>query len=247
MPIADTPTTAASLALFDIDATLVTTAGLGIRIMREAAIDAFGQDLTAHEAPTAGRLDPLIMADLLRAAGLEASADSIGAWRAAYAGRLRQVAGEAAARGDIRPLPGALELVERLDREADQGLTLGLLTGNFEETGTIKLESAGFRMDAFRVRVWGDESPHHPPARDHLPGVGIDRHAELHGERIEGARVTIIGDTIHDIACAKAHGCRSLAVATGWHDAGRLSEAGADLVVESLADTDRLASWILGG
>ena len=238
---------AARLALFDIDATLVTTAGLGIRVMREAAIEAFGRDLTDHEVAVAGRLDPLIMADLLAAAGIEPSAHCIRRWRDAYAGRLRQAAGEAVARGDIRPMPGALELVERLEREVGQGLTLGVLTGNFEETGTIKLESAGFRMDTFRVRVWGDESPHHPPARDHLPGVGIDRHAELHGVRIEGSRVTIIGDTIHDIACARAHGCRSLGVATGWFDAGQLAAAGADLVVEDLGETERLASWILGG
>ncbi|MFG0275093.1 MAG: HAD family hydrolase [Phycisphaerales bacterium] len=235
------------LALFDIDATLVTTKGLGIGAMRDAARDAFGRDLTDDHVPTAGRLDPLIMADMLRLAGIDATPDALTAWRTAYAGRLRQVAGEAAARGDIRALPGALDIVARLESEAGAGLTLGVLTGNFAETGTIKLEAAGFRMDAFRVRVWGDESPHDPPARDHLPGVGIERFRALHDESIDGARVTIIGDTIHDIACAKAHGCRSIGVATGWHDAARLESAGADLVLDDLTDTERIANWILTG
>lgn len=235
------------LALFDIDATLVTTRGLGIGAMRDAARDAFGRDLTDDHVPTAGRLDPLIMADMLRLAGIDATPDALTAWRNAYAGRLRQVAGEAAARGDIRALPGALDIVARLETETDAGLTLGVLTGNFAETGTIKLEAAGFRMDAFRVRVWGDESPHHPPARDHLPGVGIERFGALVGERIDGARVTIIGDTIHDIACAKAHGCRSIGVATGWHDAAKLTAAGADLVLDDLTDTEHIAHWILTG
>lgn len=233
------------LALFDIDATLVTTKGLGVAAMRDAARITFGRELADDGIHTAGRLDPLIMADMLAFAGIEATPDTLALWRTNYAARLRALAGEARSRGDIRALPGAIELVQRLERESHAGLTLGVLTGNFEETGTIKLEAAGFRMDAFRIRVWGDDSPHHPPARDHLPAVGIDRHAKLAGRRLHGSRVTIIGDTIHDIACAKAHDCRSLAVASGSHTAERLRNAGADLVVDSLADTEALAQWIL--
>ena len=39
-------------------------------------------------------------------------------------------------------------------------------------------------------------------------------------------------------------GMRCLAVATGHSDAGTLREAGADLVVETLEDTEGVVAWI---
>jgi phosphoglycolate phosphatase-like HAD superfamily hydrolase len=57
--------------------------------------------------------------------------------------------------------------------------------------------------------------------------------------------VVVIGDTPLDVDCAAAHGCRSLAVATGHHPIAELRMAGADLAVEDLSDTEALATWIL--
>jgi len=53
-----------------------------------------------------------------------------------------------------------------------------------------------------------------------------------------------IGDTTHDVGCATAHGARSLAVTTGGHPRERLAQAGADLVLDSLEDTDAILQWI---
>ena len=47
-----------------------------------------------------------------------------------------------------------------------------------------------------------------------------------------------------DVDCARAHGCRSLAVATGSHREAELAEAGADLVLSDLADTARVLGWL---
>ena len=44
----------------------------------------------------------------------------------------------------------------------------------------------------------------------------------------------IVGDTPHDVACARAHGMRCLAVATGSAPAAVLAAAGADWVVDDL-------------
>jgi phosphoglycolate phosphatase-like HAD superfamily hydrolase len=137
-----------------------------------------------------------------------------------------------------------LALIERLEREPD--VVLALLTGNFAETGQMKLRSCGLDPSRFAIHVWGDESPHTPPARDHLVPVGMERYRNRTGRVPNGAGVVVIGDTPHDVACAKAHGCRALAVATGYTSAAHLAAAGADRVLPDLTDTDGVIRWMLG-
>ena len=51
-------------------------------------------------------------------------------------------------------------------------------------------------------------------------------------------RVIVIGDTPHDIECARVAGARSIAVATGGFTVDQLREAGADEVLPDLSDTE---------
>jgi len=224
------------LILFDIDLTLVRSMGAGLAAMNEAAERVFGRPLSRDGLDAAGRLDPIILADLLSLNGIDPTPALMAEVRAAYAEAL-----PARLNGNAEALPGTRELVARLGGEP--GLTLGVLTGNFEETGLLKLAAAGFDADVFSVRVWGDSSPHDPPSRDHLPPVGMALYERLHG-RPPGETV-IIGDTPHDVACGLATGCRVLAVATGRTDAAALAAAGAHRVVADLSQTDDLAAWIM--
>jgi phosphoglycolate phosphatase len=48
----------------------------------------------------------------------------------------------------------------------------------------------------------------------------------------------VVGDTVFDVACAKAAGARSVAVATGPCDMATLRNSGADVVVRDLNDTE---------
>ena len=50
--------------------------------------------------------------------------------------------------------------------------------------------------------------------------------------------VIVVGDTVLDVACAKAAGARSVAVATGPCDVETLRKSGADVVVRDLTDTE---------
>ncbi len=227
------------LILFDIDATLLTTGGAGIDAMGRAGRALYGDNFDERSVEFAGRLDPLIIADLLLAHDVEPTPEAIQRFRDAYAGHLRELLAQT---GVARPCPGVLELLDTLSRV--EGLTLGLLTGNFPETGAIKLRAGGIDPARFALAAWGCDSPHLPPARDHLPPVAITRYRDLHKREILAGDVTIIGDTPHDVACARAHGCRVLAVATGMFDQATLRDAGADLVVESLLDTPAIAAWL---
>ncbi|MBK7405580.1 MAG: haloacid dehalogenase-like hydrolase [Phycisphaerales bacterium] len=224
------------LILFDIDATLITTGGAGVRSMLDAGRRLHGDTFHADGVDFAGRLDPLILRDLLRANGIDPTPETMAAMRRGYGEALTA---RFQSEPTSRALPGVMELLAAL---AGTGPTLGLLTGNFAETGSLKLRTAGIDPEGFSVRVWGDESPHDPPARDHLPGVAIERVSRAWGRAARGEEVVVIGDTPHDIACARAHGCRVLAVATGKFSIDELAHA--DRALPNLTDLAGVMQWL---
>ncbi len=230
------------LILFDIDGTLLRSEGAGMAAMVDAGRAIFGADVSIEGIPVAGRLDPLIMADMLARIGVEPGAGVMAAFRARYAQELCERLVHPTT--TVRAMPGVHELVAAL-AELPALATLGLLTGNFAETGRAKIRSCGFDPAWFPIGVWGDDSPSTPPTRNDLPGVAMARYRQLAGRAIEPRRVVVIGDTPHDVACARTHGCRCLAVATGRSSVEELQLAGADLAVEDLADTKAVLEWLL--
>jgi phosphoglycolate phosphatase-like HAD superfamily hydrolase len=53
-------------------------------------------------------------------------------------------------------------------------------------------------------------------------------------------RVDVVGDTGHDIACGKAFGARTVAVATGSWSRDRLAEHKPDFLFDDLANVDEV-------
>lgn len=224
------------LILFDIDGTLLLTRGQGIRAMLRAGADVFGEPFDPA-VESAGRLDPLIMADMVLAAGVDGHPEAMEAFRRAYHARLDEVLTP----GVTEALPGTQDLIDAIDAE---DAVMGLVTGNLPETGLLKLDRAGFDSTKFTIRAWATDSPHEPPARDHLPAVALDRYREAHARDADLERTVIIGDTPHDVQCAHANGLRCLAVATGKFDVDELHQAGADRVVADLTPTDEIVQWL---
>ena len=225
------------LVLFDIDGTLLRTDGAGLEAMQEAAQELLGTAVTFGGIPTAGRLDPLIWRDLAALNGI-ADADGIhDVFRTRYAAHLGRRLRES---GCARIMPGVAELVTTL--QGVETCVLGLLTGNYEETGRMKVEAIGLEPEWFPVTAWGDEGSH----RRDLPPVAMRRYEAHVGRSVPPEKVVIIGDTPHDVDCAKAHGCRVIGVATGMYGAAELADAGADLAVEDLSDAAGLAAWVAG-
>jgi len=229
------------LILFDIDLTLTNTSGAGMHALVDAGRELFGEGFHARGIDFAGRLDPLIIDDLLTLNAEDPTPRNRGALRACYRGHLER---RLASPGTAVALPGVQDLIRALLRRGTQ--TLGLLTGNFEETGRMKLHAAGIDDSAFMLAAWGDHSPYTPPRRDHLVPVALDRYYEQTGRRADPSRVTVIGDTPHDVGCALAHGCRSIGVATGRTSLEELSASGASLAVRDLTGTEALVSWLEG-
>ena len=65
------------------------------------------------------------------------------------------------------------------------------------------------------------------------------------GQALQGGDVVIIGDTPNDIACGKAHGARTVAVATGPFSVADLAAHHPDAVLADLADLDAVTRAIL--
>jgi phosphoglycolate phosphatase len=225
------------LILFDVDGTLLLSKRAGMLAMTDAGHELFGEAFTFDGVDFAGRLDPLIWSAAARKNGVEDTQKNHDRFRAAYFAHLQ-------ARFEANPtaelLPGVAELVERLRQ--DSHFTLGLLTGNYPETGRLKLRTAGLDPRIFTICAWGDEADQ----RRDLPAVAMERYREKFGKAIEPTEVVVIGDTPHDVDCALYHGCRVLAVATGpVHSLDELLAHEPDLAVADLTDTDSLMDWLL--
>lgn len=228
------------LALFDIDGTLVTSRGVGFGCMLEAIRDLYGVDCQAASVDYAGRLDPVILGELLSRSGIAAAATEVDRVRQRYAQRLA----EAVQRdGTVLALPGVPALLDAL--EAARCVDLGLLTGNYEETAELKLRAAGVDPQRFAVRVFGDQSDRQPPARADLIEVAMRRWSAHAGGQVSPRHAVVVGDTPHDVHTARAGGCRSLAVATGRYDRRQLAACRPDRLVDDLRDTAEILRWML--
>lgn len=223
------------LILFDIDGTILRTEGAGVASMLDAGRSLFAPEFTFDGVEVSGRLDHLIWTDLAARNGVEATDDNHTLFRETY-GRL--LAERLRTSPTARALPGVLDLLTWF--RSDGQFVLGLLTGNYPETGQLKVRAAGVDPAWFPVAAWGIDGP----TRRHLPPVAISRAMEAAGREVSPAQTVIIGDTPHDVDCARAHGCLSIAVATGRFSVDDLRSHGPDLVVADLADTAMIRSWI---
>jgi len=213
------------LVLLDIDGTLLDCGRQTRPFFAEALRDAFGVTGDVDSYDFAGRTDPGIAIGLLTAAGVprDEVIAALPKIRESYLARLD--AGLDPAR--MRLLPGVRPLLERLSTRED--VLLGLLTGNWAEGARIKLSRLG--LDGFfRFGAYGSDGIE----REELPPVALARAERLAGRPFAPKEALIVGDSRFDVACARAHGIPSLAVATGHTPAEALREAGADWVVPDL-------------
>lgn len=223
------------LILFDIDGTMLHTERAGVASMLEAGRELFGEHFSFDGIDVAGRLDSLIWRDLCAANKVAPTDENHTRFRTRYG---RALADRLTREATARALPGVIPLLDALTGVDE--ITLGLLTGNYPETGRLKITAAGIDPDRFLVAAWGIDGP----SRRHLPPVAMRRHRELLGRDIAPERVLVIGDTPHDVDCAHHNGCKVIGVATGSFTVERLRDEGADLAVPSLEATDQLVGWI---
>ena len=220
----------ARLVLFDIDGTLVLTGGAGIRAMNRAGETVLGVPNLLEGILVAGRTDWIILHDAMAKLGRDLDDTLFARLRDQYVANLGE---EILHRGQgvKAVMPGIQELLPVL--EARDDVWLGLLTGNFEQGARIKLEHFDL-WRYFRCGAFGDDAADRnalvPFALERARGCGL-------GDVAYGD-VFVVGDTPHDVACARAVGAVPIAVATGGFTVDQLRATGAPVVLEDLSDTE---------
>jgi phosphoglycolate phosphatase-like HAD superfamily hydrolase len=220
--------------LFDIDGTLMDFHGVGREAFVQALEKVFGWRDEIAYIQFHGNTDLNVLREIFVRHGAELTAAKQRDFFAALALELEQRAAGAAATRH----PGVAELLQAL--AADERVALGIVTGNIEATARIKLRKAGLHHHFPR----GGYSDEHADRAD-IARQALARLRAALPPGAEFAAVWLVGDTPFDVAAAKAIGARCLAVATGRHSVGELRAAGADGVLENLADTAAVRRLLL--
>jgi phosphoglycolate phosphatase-like HAD superfamily hydrolase len=227
------------LVLFDIDATLLLTAGAGRRAITAALAEQVDDISAFQHVRFDGKTDPQIISEMLHAAGHAPphDADRVKALCRRYVTLLEaELVGPEAG---TMLMPGIRELQARL--ELDDSLVLGLLTGNLVDGAMLKLRSAGLDPAIFAVGAYGSDSAHRPD----LPAIAAQRARPLFDHVPTGHEVVILGDTPADVQCGQGIGARAIAVATGAWPLADLRSYGPYAAFEDLADTDAVVRAIV--
>jgi len=223
-----------TLVLFDIDGTLIDTAGAGRVGLSESFRTVFGIDdieAAVSRVRFGGKTDPAIIGDIAREAGVpavevEARYTEL---QEAYLDVLRRELG--APNPKRRVMPGVQPLLDLLAARPD--VFLGLVTGNIEEGARVKLDAFGLN----RYFVDGGFASDHPE-RNEIARIAHERLSRRAGFRFPADRVMVIGDTELDIHCARANAFRAIAVESGWSARESLEAARPDTLLPDLTNAD---------
>jgi phosphoglycolate phosphatase len=213
---------------WDIDGTLLTTTRAGVPALEDAVETVTGRRPSLAGMVTSGLTDRMIVRAVLDA--MDANADDtvvddvLRIYVDVLPGRLAQ------RRGWV--MPGVVDVLESLSTRPD---TVNLLlTGNVRGGASAKLSAYGLDH-FFDDGGFGD---------DGFDRVDIAKHLLARTEERWGASAirggVLIGDTPLDVACARAMGLRSVAVATGAHSVEELAACDPWWVCEVLPSADQL-------
>jgi phosphoglycolate phosphatase len=125
----------------------------------------------------------------------------------------------------MEPLyPGAADAVAALARRDD--VVLGVATGKSQRGVRLVLGHHGL-LECFITIKTADDAPSKPD-----PGMVL---AAMREAGVAAADTVVVGDTVYDIAMARAAGAAAIGVTWGYHARAALREAGASLVIDDFA------------
>jgi phosphoglycolate phosphatase len=212
------------LVLFDIDGTLVHTGGAGVKAFAKVFAAEFNAADGFERLKFAGRTDIGIVREFFGFHQIAPTSQNFERFFERYVFWLDHILRES----QTELCPGVWEFIGEL-QSLPQAPLLGLLTGNIRLGAEIKLRH--FKLwDVFQTGAFGDDHEE----RGQIAAVARQRGSRILGEDLRGDQVVVIGDTPHDIRCARAIGAKALAVATGGAKLGELERHQPDWAIADL-------------
>jgi len=212
--------------LFDIDGTLLHTGGAGAVSWQRAFLELYEAEANIEEHTHAGMTDPeiaeIVFREVLGRDGSDTErAEAIGC----YLGHLADAVAESEG---YFVIPGIEELLPRL---VEEGILLGVVTGNIESAAHIKL-GRGDLNKFFAFGGYGSDSR----SRTALTKKALERGAEVSGAPLERDQTIAVGDTPRDVKACHGAGIRVVGVATGSYSVEELKDTGADWALDNVKD-----------
>jgi phosphoglycolate phosphatase-like HAD superfamily hydrolase len=221
------------LVLWDIDGTLVDSAGHGRHAFDDAYEAVVGRPLEG-EYEFAGRTDHQIARTMLEGvAGADGHLPRILEELATALERRKHLIRE-----EGRAYPGVPEALAAIAARDDARQSL--LTGNLESNAVVKLAAFGLdRWLDFELGAYGSD-PHE--VRSDLVAVARERAEGRLGVTV---KPVLVGDTPLDVQAARDAGARAVAVMTGFASERDLRESQPDALLPDLSDTEAALEAIL--
>jgi phosphoglycolate phosphatase len=215
----------AAAYLFDIDGTLLNSRdAVHYFAFRNAMRDVLGVEASIEGVPVHGNTDLGILRAVLRRKGLEDS--EIDASLPEVIDRMSAEVKRNRDQLDPQLCPSIMELLTQLH---GSGKLLGVVSGNLETIGWLKLEKAGLRS------MFSLASFSHPrELRVDIFRHGLEQARKRLGD--DDARTFIVGDTPSDIEAARATNTPVIALATGIYSFSDLMPCGPDACMACATD-----------
>ncbi|HVF75953.1 MAG TPA: haloacid dehalogenase-like hydrolase [Acidimicrobiales bacterium] len=220
------------LVLWDIDGTLVRAGQVAADVFSLAVEHAVGRHPGAHGVRMGGKTDPQIALEILASMGIDTGDDHLPLVLGRLEAELAKAVELMREAGTV--LPGVRDVLARLHDEP--GLVQTVLTGNTAANAATKL--AAFDLDRWldlEIGAFGSDNPD----RLALVPVALARA----GGRFRPDEVWVVGDTVHDLACARAGGGRCALVRTGARPY-ELDGVDADAVLDDLSDVESVVKLL---
>ena len=226
-----------NIILFDLDGTLLRSQN-GHVAFNQAILKTFGVPGDIRTVRPDGKTDPEILQEIFDVAQqkVEWGREQ---WQI-FSEHLEDCYQDAIAKGYTRvlALPGVSELVTELSRR--EGVAQGVVTGNLEVTGRLKLEAAGLGHH-IGPGAFGSDSAR----RADLPRIAMERWQAHLKRPVLPEHCVIVGDTPKDLEAARVNNMKCLLVGTGRYPVEELELMDPDHFLADFTDTGHAIEVLL--
>lgn len=219
------------LVLWDIDQTLIEAGRFDRTIWASIAADLLGVQPQPIDVVQGSTISTILRAALIRHGASAERAQEL--LPNALAAEVTRLADAERLHGSGRVLPGAQAALARL-AGIDATIIQSILTGNQQDSARLKLYAFGLLEHVdLEAGAYGSDSEDRPS----LVAFARQRTARRYGDSQETPTV-LIGDSARDVAAARLNHAAVIAVCSGTTTAQELTDAGADVVLPDLVDTE---------